>query len=99
MSLFLVRPHTAVRIIQPFFEALIKSRGNGVRCCSAVHFNLPITSLTTTEILVFNPREAKHLSGQAGYLVVLIYVMHCCKDVSKCLQGLAQKWHEVEHFT
>lgn len=86
MSLFVVRPHTAVRITQPFFEALIKSRNSRVRVySSAVHFHLPRPSLTTTEIfLVFNPMEAKLLSGQAGFLVALV-------NVSALPQGCIQR--------
>lgn len=85
MSLFLVRSCTAVRISQPFFEALIKSKGSGVRFRSTVHFHLPSPNLTTTEIfLVFNLREAELLSGQAGVLAVLV-------QVSALLQGCVQR--------
>lgn len=86
MSLFLVRPHTAVRITQPFFETLTKSRGSAV---IYVHFHLPTPSLTTTEIFLgFNPREAKLLAGQAGFLAVLVYV-------SALLQGCIQRPSEI----
>jgi len=76
---------------QPSFEALVKPRGNGVTFCSAVHFHLPTSNLTTTEIFLgFNPREAELLFGQAGVLEV-----HCLRGVSKSLQRLAQKCHKA----